>query len=209
MAPPGGAAQWLAEARAGSPEALGRLLEACRGYLLVIARKELAPELQGKGSASDLVQETFVDAQRDFARFEGGSETELLAWLRRLLLNNIGNFTRRYRETSKRQVSGEVSLAEGSSAQLGDALVADTPTPSEQAIRQEKVEAVQQALTRLPEDYRQVLLLRYQDQLAFEEIAARMGRTSTAVRKLWSRAVERMHQELEPPHEPGTTANHR
>src|SRR5437870_8093656 len=94
-----GAAQWLAEARAGSPEALGQMLEACRGYLLLVAQRELAPDLRAKGGASDLVQETFLEAQRDFPRFSGRSEAELLAWLRRLLLNNLANFTRHYRAT--------------------------------------------------------------------------------------------------------------
>src|SRR5262249_58319869 len=93
--------QQLDEARAGSRAALGRVLEACRGYLMMIARQELDRDLQAKGSASDLVQETFLEAQRDFDRFSGTTEEELLAWLRRLLLNNIANFTRPYRDTDK------------------------------------------------------------------------------------------------------------
>src|SRR5262249_52338401 len=96
---------WLAQAHAGSADALGRLLEGCRGYLLMIAREELAPDLQAKGGASDLVQETFLDAQRDFARFQGADEAELLAWLRRVLLNNLANFTRRFREAEKRSIA--------------------------------------------------------------------------------------------------------
>ena len=99
------AAQWLPAARQGSREALGQALQACRNYLLLVASKELDPELQAKGGASDLVQQTFLEAQCDFARFQGSSEDELLAWLRRLLLHNLGDFTRRYRDTSKRAVS--------------------------------------------------------------------------------------------------------
>jgi RNA polymerase sigma-70 factor (ECF subfamily) len=53
------------------------------------------------------------------------------------------------------------------------------------------------AMERLPEDYRQVLMMRYQDQLPFEEIAQKLGRTANAVRKLWARAVERLEVELE------------
>src|ERR1700730_12825101 len=81
------AAQWLPAARSGSLEALGRVLEACRDYLLLVANKELDPKLQAKGGASDLVQQTFLEAQRDFARFRGDSEDELLAWMRHLLLD--------------------------------------------------------------------------------------------------------------------------
>src|SRR5262245_58290664 len=76
-------ARWLSDARAGSPEALGAVLEACRGYLLLIAQGELSPDLRAKAGASDLVQQTFLDAQRDFGRFRGESVAELRAWLRR------------------------------------------------------------------------------------------------------------------------------
>ncbi len=105
--PARGAAQWLPAARAGSTEALGQLLEACRGYLLLIAEQEIDPELRAKGGASDLVQETFLKAHRHFDRFQGDSETELLAWLRRLLLNNLANFARQYRDTNKRRLGRE------------------------------------------------------------------------------------------------------
>src|SRR5690348_7072097 len=104
----GDAAQWLAEARAGSREALGQVLEVFRGYLLLIADRELDPRLRAKGGASDLVQETFLEAQRDFVGFHGDSAEELRAWLRRLLLNNLANFTRQYRERAKRDVGREV-----------------------------------------------------------------------------------------------------
>src|SRR5262249_58653458 len=90
-------AQWLSAARAGSREALGQALDACRQYLLIVARRELDPELQAKGSASDLGQETFLEAHRDFGQFQGGSADELRAWLRQLLLHNLANFARSYR----------------------------------------------------------------------------------------------------------------
>src|SRR5437667_11805139 len=98
-------ARWLPEAHAGSVEALGQVLEACRGYLLLIAQQELDPELRAKGGASDLVQETFVKAHRHFAHFQGDSDVELRAWLRRLLLNNLADFRALYREAGKRQVA--------------------------------------------------------------------------------------------------------
>jgi RNA polymerase sigma-70 factor (ECF subfamily) len=194
------AVEWLPAARAGSAEALGRMLEACRGYLLAVARRELDADLQAKGSASDLVQETFLEAQRDLVQFQGGNETDLLAWLRRLLLNNISNFARSYRGTQKRQIGGEVSLAGGdSSDQLGEGVVADIASPSEQAMRHERADAVERVLAQLPADYREVILLRYREQLPFEEIAQRMDRSNNAVRKLWARAVERFQEEMGSP----------
>jgi RNA polymerase sigma-70 factor (ECF subfamily) len=192
------AGRWLSAAHAGSNEALGQALEACRGYLLLIARRHLDADLQAKGGASDLVQETFLEAQRDFGQFRGTSEAELLAWLRRLLLNNLGHFTRRYRGTGKRAVGREVApSADGSSAAAGPALPADTPSPSGQAMAHEQAEALQRALERLPDDYRRVITLRYDEGQSFEEIGRRMGRSPDAARKLWARAMERLRQEWE------------
>jgi RNA polymerase sigma-70 factor (ECF subfamily) len=188
---------WLAAARAGSVEALGHALEECRDYLLLIAGRELDPDLGAKGGASDLVQETFLEAQRDFSRFAGGSPEELRAWLRRLLLNNVANFTRHYRATAKRRAGREVALEAGhSSEERGAGLAADVPTPSVQAVANEQAAALQAAMAQLPEDYRQVLALRHQEQLSFEEIGTRLDRTANAARLLWVRAVDRLQEVL-------------
>jgi RNA polymerase sigma-70 factor (ECF subfamily) len=179
-------ARWLSAAREGSGEALGRLLEACRNYLRLVAERELDPSLRGKGGVSDLVQETLFEAVRDFERFHGSTEAELLAWLRRLLLNNLVSFTRLYRQTGKRQVEREVPLSDPSAHSL---------TPSGHAMVNEQSEAIRTALGRLPEEYRRVLRLRYEEGQPFEQIGAAMGLSSNAARKLWVRAVKRLQHE--------------
>ena len=185
-------------ARAGSRDALGLALDECRHYLLHIAQAGLDPDLRAKAGASDLVQETFLEAQRDFARFQGASEEELLAWLRRLLLNNLANFIRRYRDTTKRLVGREVPLEPGSASDVrGGGIAAATPSPSSQAMAAEKALGIQQALERLPDDYRLVITLRNQERRSFEEIGARMNRSTDAARRLWSRAIERLQHELQ------------
>jgi RNA polymerase sigma-70 factor, ECF subfamily len=191
-------AQSFAAARAGEREVLGQLLELCRGYLLLVAQRELDASLRGKGGASDLVQETFLEAQRDFAQFQGTSEAELLAWLRRILLNNLTNFTQRFRATGKRAIGLEVGLGgAGSGPHLADGLVAGTSTPSEQLTAREQAEILRRVLERLPDDYRQVILLRYHEDRSFEDIACLMRRSANAVRKLWLRAIDRLQKEME------------
>ncbi len=191
-----GMAQWLHAARAGSQDALGQAFQTCRNYLLLVADKQLDADLLAKGGASDLVQETFLEAQRDFDRFHGTSEEELLAWLRQMLLNNIANFTRRY-HTDKRSLDREVALEPGSAGQRGPAVPAPELTPSSQAIEREQAEALQRALGRLPEDYRRVVVLRYLEGRTFEEIGQLLQRSPDAARKLWTRAMERLRQEWE------------
>ncbi len=151
-----------------------------------------------KGGASDLVQETFLEAQRDFAGFHGNSEQELLAWLSRVLLNNLGNFSRRYVDTNKRDVRREISLQAGDSSTAAERGPADSlPSPSGAAMQQEQAEALGRALERLPDHYRRVVMMRFQENRSFEEIGLAMQCSADAARKLWSRAMERLRLECE------------
>jgi RNA polymerase sigma-70 factor (ECF subfamily) len=202
LSAPGSCAQ-LDAARAGSREALGRALDRCRNYLLAVARRSLGPALQSKGGASDLVQETFLEAQRLFPHFEGGSDAELRAWLRCLLLHRAAKLGRRYQSTRKRQLSREVPLGHAGSADArAGQLAAPVPTPSVQVMADEQARRLRDAIARLPDDYRQVMALRYQEGMAFEEVGRRLGRSADAARMLWARAVERLKHELQCDREP-------
>jgi RNA polymerase sigma-70 factor (ECF subfamily) len=193
-------AEWLPAARNGSASALGDALEACRVYLQAIAERELDPVLRAKGGASDLVQETFLEAHKDFARFKGDTEAALLGWLRRMLLNNLANFRRSYRGTQKRRAGREVVLLAGDSSHLAvEKLPADSLTPSRRLMAAEDDAEMHGALARLSADDREVIRLRYQEDRPFGEIARLMGRSENAVQKLWLRAVERLQRELQAP----------
>src|SRR5262249_37300807 len=121
-------------------------------------------------------------------------------WLRRLLLNNLADFARHYRETDKRQVEREVALDAGtSSAERGGGLAAALPSPSGEAMAHEQAEAGQPVLERLPDDCRRVIVLRYQEERSFEEIGRMLDLTPNAARKLLLRAVERAQRELDKP----------
>jgi len=194
---------WLTAARGGSDQALGELFDACRAYLLLIANRELDPELRAKAGASDLVQETFLEAQQNFVRFQGQSEDELLAWLRSILLANVSNFERRYRQTAKRDVTCEVRLDdyERNGRRAWPPLLDDAPSPSWRLARREEVEAVERAIDRLPQDYACVVTLVNREHRSFAEVAQLMNRSVDATRRLWSRAIERLARELDSHHE--------
>src|SRR6185369_13118845 len=95
----------------------------------------------------------------------------------------------------QRQQSLEALLG-ASSDGLEEALATSGSTPSAQAARREQVVLLADALERLPEDHREVILLRNMHRLPFEEVAQRMGRTSGAVRMLWARALERLGRQM-------------
>jgi RNA polymerase sigma factor (sigma-70 family) len=114
----------------------------------------------------------------------------LLAWLRQVLVHNLTNFARRFRDTAKREIAREIPFHAG---------IADTSTPSGKAIRKEQVEALERALERLPELHLQVILLRHREQRSFEEIGVLLNTSKTGARTLWCRAVVQLQQELEHP----------
>ncbi len=196
-APQDAVRELLDTARAGSAEDFGTLIAGLRDYLLLVANRELTPNVRAKISASDVVQETFIQAQRKIAAFEGGTTGELLAWLRGILLNKIQVAEQRYIGVQARDVRREVELnARSASAGREAALLDRHESPSRHAIIAERSAAVDEMLGRLPSEYERVLRLRYWEQLSLDEIAQQMNRSADAVQKLWFRAVERIKREL-------------
>jgi RNA polymerase sigma-70 factor (ECF subfamily) len=187
----------LRAARGGDSNSLGRLLQSFRDYLLLVARRELATDLQSKVGPSDVVQDTFLQAQHGFAAFQGQTAVELAAWLQRMLRHNLVHCARRYRLDDPRGQGREVALAPGSLEGTAEGpLVAETPTPSKWAMAQEREELLRQALARLPEAYQQVIVLRHREGGSFEEIGRALQRSSEAARKLWGRAIQQLQREL-------------
>ena len=76
-------------AREGSSSCLGRLLTLYTNYLKLLVAAQLDNRLRGRVSPSDIVQDTFFEAHRDFDQFRGQSTGEFVAWLRRIVVNNI------------------------------------------------------------------------------------------------------------------------
>jgi RNA polymerase sigma-70 factor (ECF subfamily) len=185
----------LSAARAGDPDAADRLFARVRPWLQVLARTQLGRHLQAKSDPSDVVQVALLEAVRALDQFRGGTETEFMAWLRQVLANAIRHEARRYAGTAARDVAREESLdeqLEESSARLGAGLVAEGSSPSAGAERAEARLELAALLARLPEEYRDVIVLRNLEGLSHEEVAERMGRSVSAVRMLWVRALARL-----------------
>jgi RNA polymerase sigma-70 factor (ECF subfamily) len=181
--------------RAGEEAARAELFVRYRQYLRVLAEGQLGRHLRGKCDPSDLVQQTLLEAHRDFPAFQGNHEAELLGWLRRILAHNLFNEARRF-ATRGRDAGREVSLEgfqaglDHSSQVLARCLAADGPTPSAVAAERETAVHLADVLSRLPENHQRVLLLRLFEGLSAEEVAERMGTTAGAVRMMQMRALE-------------------
>jgi RNA polymerase sigma-70 factor (ECF subfamily) len=189
----------LAGARTGDPVAVERLCARYRPWLRLLARLQLAGRLRVKLDASDVAQQALLEACRALPGFRGSTEAELTAWLRTILANVLAHEIRRYAGTQGRDVAREVSLdaelAE-SSRRLQEVLADAGPSPSAQAAQQEQELRLAEVLGRLPDDYREVIVLRNLEGLSHEEVARRMARGVGAVRMLWVRALARLRREL-------------
>jgi len=193
-------ADLIRRAQQGDAESRERLFALLRSYLGFAARAQSESWLKVKVDASDLVQQTLLEAHRDFDRFQGGSEGQLLAWLRKILVHNVADFVRHYRGTAKRQVRREVPFA--NPAASGPLVGAPEPaapgaTPSQDCLRRDNELRLVDALEKLPPDYQEVILLRNLQRLPFNEVAEQMGRSRPAVQMLWKRAIDKLRVVLE------------
>ncbi len=137
--------------------------------------------------------------QRHLAAFRGKTEAELRAWLRRILECRLANLRRAHLATEMRAARREVAietLVAGSEGN-GDVLASRSPSPSNHAARAELSRALDLALIRLPEHYRQAVALRHHEGLSWDEIGRRMECSADAARKVWSRAIRQLREELE------------
>lgn len=196
-------AKLLAQARDGEPDAVGKLLEQYLHYLQILASVQLDQKLRHRVSPSDIVQETVCEAHRDFHQFRGSGEREFVAWLRKIMVNNLARVVERHVLTGKRDVRRERSLQQmqksmdRSTMQLEGMFVAQNATPSEVALERERGVHLANCIAQLPDDYRTVVMLRNFQGLPFKDVADQMERSSGAVRMLWMRALEELRLLLE------------
>jgi RNA polymerase sigma-70 factor (ECF subfamily) len=195
------AAHWQARivaAQAGDREALGEIFSRLRPYLRCRAQEQLDQQLQVKVSPSDLVQETLLEAHRGFGEFHGSSRAELVVWVQGILNHRMQTAYRRYRGTDKRDLSREVRLHESKRSEQQIQLAAAQSSPSAQAIAGEEIARLEQAIQQLPPRYEQVIRLRNELGLSFQEVGIALNCSADAARKLWSRAVDQLAAKLNP-----------
>jgi RNA polymerase sigma-70 factor (ECF subfamily) len=189
----------LTRARAGDTTARDELFALSRPYLIRAAEQEVAVWLRPKHDPSDLVQVSLLEAHRAFSAFQGDDPAQWQAFLRRILERNAADAARHF-GTAKRQAGREVALYAPASDASGVELPlpAAGETPSVEAMRDERAIRLQQALEQLAPDYQEVIRLRNLEQLPFDEVARRMGRSRPAVQMLWMRALKSLEAVLPP-----------
>ena len=177
----------LSLAREGDRISLGELLSEFWQPLWAHAKLTLNHSVQPKQAASDIVQETFVEAQNAIEEFRGASRREFYSWLRTILNNNIRDAWRKHAGTLKRNIDLERSI---DWANADDVLKADGTSPIDRVLRDERDATIERILVKLPEHYRLVIRLRYWESLTFEQMAQVLDKSPDAVRQVWYRAIQ-------------------
>jgi RNA polymerase sigma-70 factor (ECF subfamily) len=189
----------IVAAQAGDREALGEIFSRLRPYLRSRAQEQLDQQLQVKVSPSDMVQETLLEAHRGFGTFHGQSRAELVVWVQGILNHRVQTAYRKFRGTSKRDLAREVRLHEDDDSQPGIQLAASQSSPSGQVIEGEELARLEQALKELPPRYEQVIRLRNELKLSFNEVGIALSCSADAAQKLWTRAVDQLARKMNPP----------
>jgi RNA polymerase sigma-70 factor, ECF subfamily len=179
-------------------EANHRAPECHRDYLLALARIQLFGWLGARLDASDLVQETLLKAQEARDQFRGTTAMEMRAWLRTILARTLANVARHHAQ-AKRNARQELSLdhsLEDSSRRLDAWLAAEQTSPSQRVLREERYDQLAEALERLPDDQRAVIVLKHAQGLSVAEIGARLELTVASVAGLLRRGLQQLRESM-------------
>lgn len=184
----------MSESADNQPPDLGEY----RNYLMTIAHLQLEPQLREKLDASDIVQQTLLEAHQQREGFRGESPAEFAGWLKQILVHNLLDVIRSFRR-EKRDVAREQSLGESfdrSTVRLAALIVADQSSPSIKVERDEQGLQLADALAKLPDAQREALVLQHWHSWSVAQIAEHMGRSRTAVAGLLKRGLMKLREEL-------------
>jgi RNA polymerase sigma-70 factor (ECF subfamily) len=174
----------------------GPPLEHFRSWLHLLAKLHLDPHLRGKLDASDIVQQTLLQAHQARDQFRGQGDGERAAWLRQILARNLAHAVRDFGR-DKRDVARERSLEaalDASSARLEAWLAAEQSSPSQQAQRNEQAVRLAEALEQLPEAQREAVVLHYFQGCPVADVARQLDRTPAAVAGLLHRGLKQLRE---------------
>ena len=171
----------------GDESAFTEIMERYRAKIFTVSFSLL----HSHGDAEEVTQDTFIRAYRGLAKFRGDSS--LATWLYRIAVNLARNrywfFFRRRRHLT---VSLDRPIGEEPDATLADLIPADAPDPAQESARTEFAEVVSECLDQLDQRHREILTMRNNQSLPYEEIATTLGINVGTVKSRIARARENL-----------------
>ena len=174
-------------ARRGCDDALSEIISRLHGYLLLIANGEMRENVQAKFGASDVVQNSLLEAHAGIHRFRGSTEAEMRAWLKQIVIHNLADEGRRYTSTQSRSVHRERSL---------DVIVTPLRTEGSGIGKSIEIESenlkLAEAISLLTARQQRVVEGRHRFGYSFKEIAEQVGVAEVTARQIWARALKQL-----------------
>lgn len=198
----------MARARTGQPEALGDLCLLFQNYVRALAQGGLGHKLRDRVEVSDVVQETMLEAVKQFPNFTGQSEAAVVGWLRRLVEQKLADLGRYYGRVKRGANQVPLSLDSGRTHPSMDAsddrclideIAMSQSSPSEVVSRREQHERLARALAKLPENQARAIWLYHVEGLTFEAVGERMGVSRKAIRVVYARGLRSLKFDLSGP----------
>ena len=178
-------------------------LEQFRHYLALLARMQIGPRYQAKIAASDIVQQTLIDAHQQREQFRGTTDGERAAWLKRMLSCNLADAFRAAGR-QKRDLSREQSIEQAidmSCTRLEVWLEAVQTSPSGRAVHNEQLLRLAAALDKLLDAEREAVEWHHLHGCSLSEVSEHLGRSEAAVAGLLRRGLKKLRKELQEPSE--------
>jgi RNA polymerase sigma-70 factor (ECF subfamily) len=192
----------LVAAAGGDPAALQALLELHRARLRRMVDLRLDSRVSARLDASDVVQATLLDASRKLTDYARERPLPFYPWLHRLAAEQVAQAHRQHLWAETRSVAREkgdfLTRHDDSARLLADRLMANDPTPGHALVRAERQQQVRAALEKLAQPDREILVMRYLEDLTFPEIAAILGIGESAAKMRHLRAIERIRSVMKP-----------
>jgi RNA polymerase sigma-70 factor (ECF subfamily) len=185
----------LKQLAAGDAHAADALLVLHRDRLKKMVSCRTDPRLAARVSPSDVVQETLITAARDLDNYAKARPMPFYPWLRRLAWNRLMDLQRRHLYRKKRAVGREeqaTPMTDQSLFELAKRLVGHVPSPSRAAQTRETRERLRAALDELEPTQRELLLLKYVEDMTLAEAAAVLQISPDAAKMRHLRAVQRL-----------------
>ncbi len=183
--------QLVAAAKAGDRTALDALYRRYQERMLAIVRLRMGQRLRSRMDSQDLVQSVMLESLQSLDRFEYRTEGAFLHWLSRLVENKIRDKVD-YLTAQKRDIRRELPDKE----EIAGNLRSSTPTPSGIAQKAEEMARLEEAIEKLSQDQRDLIIMHKLEGMSYEEIAEATEKTPESVRKALARSLAKLASEL-------------
>ena len=189
----------IADLREGNDDLLADLFSFYRESLKRMIQFRMDPRMKGRVDASDILQETFLDLSDRLDAYRENDDMPFVVWLRLMTSQRMAAQFRRHISAQKRTAAREVQLQRGpvrndTSACIAHQLMARINSPSQNAMRDERLVRLQEALEAMNPVDREVLALRHFEDLGNNEVAEILGIQKTAASNRYIRALKRLKE---------------